>query len=138
MLSPNVGRPSHPVDVPRPIRNTPVPLPWFLSFRIGVRTYARNIRKFLHHDTRCFPTPPVGLLQGPRPYPLSPRGPRRPNTHYRHYHEFPQLLRLCCTATKMAVGCILPCEEDALLICSSFYCGACAAGMSCYVIPLNN
>lgn len=29
MLSPNVGRPSHPVDVPRPIRNTPVPLPWF-------------------------------------------------------------------------------------------------------------
>lgn len=86
-----------------------------LPFGIGVRTYARNIRKFLHHDTRCFPTPPVGLLQGPRPYPLPPRGPGRPGTHYRHYHEFPQLLRLCCTATKMAAGCILPCEEDALL-----------------------
>ncbi|KYN12006.1 hypothetical protein ALC57_15848 [Trachymyrmex cornetzi] len=34
----------------------------------------------------------------------------------------------------MAAGCILPCEEDALFVCSSFYCGACAAGMSCYVI----
>ncbi|KYM84488.1 hypothetical protein ALC53_05274 [Atta colombica] len=34
----------------------------------------------------------------------------------------------------MAAGCILSCEEDALFVCSSFYCGACAAGMSCYVI----
>ncbi|KYQ59237.1 hypothetical protein ALC60_01823 [Trachymyrmex zeteki] len=34
----------------------------------------------------------------------------------------------------MAAGCILPCEEDAHFVCSSFYCGACAAGMSCYVI----
>lgn len=138
MLSPSVGRPSHPVDVPRPIRNTPVPLPWFFpSGSVFARTH-ETVRKFLHHDTRCFPTPPVVLFRGLALYPLPPRGPRRPGMHYRHYHEFPQLLRLCCTATKMAAGCILPCEEDALLVCSSFYCGACAAGMSCYVIPLDN
>lgn len=41
MLSPNVGRPSHPVDVPRPIRNTlPVPLPWFSPLgSVFARTY---------------------------------------------------------------------------------------------------
>lgn len=40
MLSPNVGRPSHPVDVPRPIRNTPVPLSWFfLSESVFAHTH---------------------------------------------------------------------------------------------------
>lgn len=56
----------------------------------------------------------MGLFRGLVPFALQPRGPRRPGTHYRHYHEFLQLLPLCCTATKMAAGRILPCKEDAL------------------------
>lgn len=118
------------------------PAPMILPFGISVRTYARNVqegvRKFLHRDTRDFPTPPVGLFRSIVPWlRFLPQAPSY-GTHYRHYHEFPQLLRLCCTATKMAAGCILPCKEDALLVCSSFYCGACTAGMSCHVIPLDN
>jgi len=50
---------------------------------------------------------PVRRAQGPSTS-LPSRGPRHPGTHYRHYHEFPQLLRLCYAATKMAAGRILP------------------------------
>jgi len=141
LFSLNIGRPPHPVGMLQPIRNTPIPLPWFSSLGSALaRTHEMYGKVYISFCIVTRGTSPLlrmGLFRSLVPS-LPPAGAHRTGTHYRHYHEFPQLLRLCCTATKMAAGCILPCKEDALLVCSSFYCGACTVGMSCYVIPLDN
>jgi len=83
VLSPDVGRPPHPVvDVQRPIRSTPIPHSRFSPS--GDRTYARNAYakayvKFLRRDTRGSPHHCclMGPFAGPRvPPPLfRPAGP---------------------------------------------------------------
>lgn len=76
MLSPNVGRPSHPVDVPRPIRNTPVPLPWFSpSGSVFARTYET-------YASFCIMTrgaSPLLRWASSRASPLSSSAPRTPS-----------------------------------------------------------
>lgn len=104
--------------------------PWFARTRtkVYIHTY---IRKSVRIVAGC-PTSVRGLFGATALLLVSaPAGPIVPGTHYRHYHEFQQLLRLCCTATKMAARCILPCNEDALRSAPSpFRSGACAPGMS--------
>lgn len=131
----------HPVDVLQPIRNRPVPLPWF--FEIGVRTYARNVRegvrKFLHRDTRSLPTSsPRWASSGTSSLsPFSPAGPvvraRIIAITMNSCSYYPSV----APPPKWRLGASYRARRTHS-VCSSFYCGACAAGMSCHVITLDN